>query len=244
MQRRMPGDFKMIFRSEHLKNYTAFQNELIKDSRLSFQTRALMIYILSLPDDWNFSIKGLASQTGMSERKVMELVKELKKHGYIVQKSRRNDRGKIEGWEWDVFEVPVHTVEKSQCGSATVWTNHSVEQPQCGKHVPILNTKYNQVLNEQSTKDISVREKSKKQFTPPTLEEVRAYCIERGNNVDPEKFFDYYTAGQWKDAKGNRVKNWKQKVITWEKKDEAKKAKTQPIAENPFTKLRREEGFE
>jgi predicted phage replisome organizer len=66
-------------------------------------------------------------------------------------------------------------------------------------------------------KDIESREK-RKRFVPPTLEEVKAYCQERKNNVDPKRFFDYYQQGQWKDSKGNPVKNWKQKLITWENK--------------------------
>lgn len=56
----------------------------------------------------------------------------------------------------------------------------------------------------------------KKVFTPPTLEEITAYCKERGNDVDPKKFYDYFTAAEWVDGRGNPVKNWKQKVITWE----------------------------
>ena len=59
----------------------------------------------------------------------------------------------------------------------------------------------------------------KKVFVPPTLEEVEAYCEERNSSVDPKTFFDYFTAGNWKDSKGNQVKNWKQKLITWEKGD-------------------------
>lgn len=57
-------------------------------------------------------------------------------------------------------------------------------------------------------------------FKPPTLEEVQAYCKERGNNVDAAKFHAFYSEGHWKDSKGNPVRNWKQKVITWERKDE------------------------
>lgn len=70
-----------------------------------------------------------------------------------------------------------------------------------------------------------VEKDSKKKFTPPTLEEVKAYCIERKNNVDYQQFFDFYDAGEWKDSKGNQVKNWKQKVITWEKSS----TKTTPV---------------
>lgn len=73
-------------------------------------------------------------------------------------------------------------------------------------------------------------QKKPKGFTPPTLEEVKNYCIERNNNVNPQKFFDYYNAGSWKDAKGKPVKNWKQKLINWE--DGESKPKTQdPTAE-------------
>ena len=55
-----------------------------------------------------------------------------------------------------------------------------------------------------------------KPFTPPTLEEVQAYCLERKNNVDAQKFYDYFSASDWYDSKGNKVKSWKQKIITWE----------------------------
>lgn len=58
--------------------------------------------------------------------------------------------------------------------------------------------------------------KREKQFIPPTLDEIRAYCLERKNNVDPERFFDYFDASDWVDSEGKKVRNWKQKVITWE----------------------------
>lgn len=68
-----------------------------------------------------------------------------------------------------------------------------------------------------------VEEKSASRPEPPTLAEVEAYVMERGSSVDPKRFWEYYSAGNWKDAKGNPVKNWKQKLITWEKKDETGK---------------------
>lgn len=53
-------------------------------------------------------------------------------------------------------------------------------------------------------------------FVPPTLEQVSDYCKERNNSVDPKKFYDYFTTSGWIDSQGKPVKNWKQKVITWE----------------------------
>ena len=61
--------------------------------------------------------------------------------------------------------------------------------------------------------------KNAKKFVPPTATEVYLYCRERGNSVDANAFWEYYDAGGWKDAKGQPVRNWKQKVITWEKYD-------------------------
>jgi hypothetical protein len=48
---------------------------------------------------------------------------------------------------------------------------------------------------------------------------VRAYIVEKKLNVNAQKFFDYYDAGDWHDAKGKAVKNWKQKCLTWDKHD-------------------------
>lgn len=57
-----------------------------------------------------------------------------------------------------------------------------------------------------------------KSFTPPTLEDVKAYIAERdcAAVVDAKKFFDYFEAGHWHDSEGKPVRNWKQKLITWE----------------------------
>ena len=72
----------------------------------------------------------------------------------------------------------------------------------------------------------SINNTSKKEIYKerPTIEEVRDYCINvRHNNVDYQKFYDYFNEGNWIDSKGNKVRNWKQKIITWEKKTTTKK---------------------
>lgn len=57
-----------------------------------------------------------------------------------------------------------------------------------------------------------------KRFIKPTLEEVKAYCQERGNNIDPERFIDYYESNGWMVGK-NKMKDWKAAVRTWERND-------------------------
>jgi hypothetical protein len=57
-------------------------------------------------------------------------------------------------------------------------------------------------------------------FKKPTLEEIKAYCDERKNNVDPSAFFDYYEKGGWVYGKAKTpVKDWKACVRTWERYD-------------------------
>ena len=53
-------------------------------------------------------------------------------------------------------------------------------------------------------------------FAKPTLDEVKAYCVERKNNVDPQHFIDYYESNGWKVGK-NPMKDWKAAVRTWER---------------------------
>ena len=55
----------------------------------------------------------------------------------------------------------------------------------------------------------------RQRFVPPTLDEVKNYCLERKNNVSPERFVDYYTANGWQVGK-NKMKDWKAAVRTWE----------------------------
>lgn len=56
----------------------------------------------------------------------------------------------------------------------------------------------------------------RKRFIAPTLEEVQAYCRERNNGVDAERFIDYYTSNGWQVGK-NKMKDWKAAVRTWER---------------------------
>jgi predicted phage replisome organizer len=77
-------------------------------------------------------------------------------------------------------------------------------------------------------KDIIKSDKpTRKRFTPPTLEEVQAYCLERNNTVDAERFMNHYTSNGWLVGK-NKMKDWKAAVRTWEKSDyNSGRAKTQ-----------------
>lgn len=66
------------------------------------------------------------------------------------------------------------------------------------------------------TLPIGSAKKAAPAFHPPTVEEVKAYCLERKNKVDAMRFVDYYTANGWKVGK-NPMKDWRAAVRTWER---------------------------
>lgn len=59
---------------------------------------------------------------------------------------------------------------------------------------------------------------TRQRFSPPSVEDVREYCKEKGYNVDPDRFVDYYTSNGWKVGR-NQMKDWKAAVRSWERKE-------------------------
>ena len=73
-----------------------------------------------------------------------------------------------------------------------------------------------QEKDKEKEKEID-KDKYNGRFKPPTLEEVKLYCSERSNKIDPEYFLDYYETRGWKLSKGQPMKDWKAAVRTWER---------------------------
>lgn len=152
----------------------------------------------------------------------------LKEHGLIDIVQERKD-GKISGWYIKVS----YLVKKK-----------SLED--C--HIIIKESRIQQVENPTSTiedtnalkenikclkTEIEMLKKGNKstRFVPPTLEEVQEYCKERHNNVDAERFIDFYESKGWMVGK-NKMKSWKACVRTWEKSSGCKKDETINHADN------------
>ena len=204
-----------VYRRHRKTNYTCIDNKVFWDHSLSLKAKGLLAQIYSLPDDWDYSIKGLATLFSDGETAVSNAIQELIDHGYIVRTQKTNQYGRFDGYEYDIYETP-HTqndnIESEKPYSENPVTENPLSENPTQLNTNISNTK---VLN---TKELDICDKPKKsRFIAPTIEEVRAYCRERNSSVDPDKFFEYFQTGNWKDSKGNPVKNWKQKIITWEK---------------------------
>lgn len=120
-------------------------------------------------------------------------------------------------------------------------SEHQIEQQKTtkGRLITVLNWQLYQECEQQTeqqlnnnrttseqqvntTKEYKEIKKDKKEriyvgrFTPPTTDEVRDYCQERGNSVDAQRFVDYYTSKGWMIGK-NKMKDWRAAVRTWER---------------------------
>lgn len=75
--------------------------------------------------------------------------------------------------------------------------------------------------------------KKTKVFVPPTIEEVVEYAKNKGHEELAQRFFDYFNDGDWIDSQGNKVRNWKQKFLTWCAREEKKPVATKPVQVKP-----------
>lgn len=73
-------------------------------------------------------------------------------------------------------------------------------------------------LRDNSSDKKKEQDKKRKRFTPPTVEEVAAYCGERNNRIDPQTFVDFYASKGWVVGK-SKMKDWKAAIRIWEKRD-------------------------
>lgn len=110
------------------------------------------------------------------------------------------------------------------------------------ENFPDNNTSINNTINNTNEYIDKSDKPTRKRFIPPTLEEVQAYCNERGNNVDAERFINHYTSNGWKVGK-NKMQDWKAAVRTWEKNGYDNKP-TEQKSSNPFLKMLEEGAFD
>lgn len=95
-----------VFRVEKNKDYTTISNYHLRDKRLSLKAKGLLSIMLSLPDDWDYSLEGLVSICLEKETSIKSSLKELKKYNYLYVKKYQNEKGKFE-YEYNIYENPI-----------------------------------------------------------------------------------------------------------------------------------------
>ena len=97
-----------IIREDKINNYTVMSNHHLRDMKLSMKARGLLSTILSLPDDWEFSLAGLNKITKESKDAVRSALQELEDHGYLVRERLRIN-GRMDKMVYTFYENPIQT---------------------------------------------------------------------------------------------------------------------------------------
>lgn len=99
-----------VFRVEHDKNFSIISNIHLRDKRLSAKAKGLLTIMLSLPSDWDMTLKGLVSLGSDGIDSVSSGIKELEENGYLVRHRGRNELGQLMTTEYTVYESPITAV--------------------------------------------------------------------------------------------------------------------------------------
>ena len=95
-----------VFRVEKNKGYTVMSNHHLRNHTLSLKAKGLLSQMLSLPDDWDYTLQGLAQINKESIDAIREAVRELERAGYIKRSRERDERGCLRGTAYTIYEQP------------------------------------------------------------------------------------------------------------------------------------------
>ena len=95
-----------VFRVEKTKGYTVMSNHHLRNHALSLKAKGLLSQMLSLPEDWDYTLQGLAQINKESIDAIREAVRELERAGYIERSRERDERGCLRGTAYTIYEQP------------------------------------------------------------------------------------------------------------------------------------------
>ena len=95
-----------VFRVERNKGYTVMSNHHLRNKELSLKAKGLLSQMLSLPEDWDYTLAGLSFINREKIDAIREAIKELERAGYIVRSRERDEKGRLRGADYVIFEQP------------------------------------------------------------------------------------------------------------------------------------------
>ena len=158
-----------VFRIEKTRDYTVMSKHHLRDQSLSLKAKGLLSMMLSLPEEWNYTTRGLASICKEGTDSIGSALKELERTGYIVRNRLRDSKGKILDVEYVIYETPHPATEPDTAAPDTACPhpeNPDMDNP-CLENRPQLN-KEKRNPEEQNTHSPSTEESNPIQSSPQT----------------------------------------------------------------------------
>lgn len=206
-----------IFRVNKNKNYTVMSNYHLKDVNMSFKAKGLLSMMLSLPDDWDYSIAGLSKISKENEKAIKTILDELKKLGYLrITKLKPNETksGRIE-YIYDIYEMSVYKKQEYQKQGVEFQEveKQGVEKQEVEKggqiNTNIQNTK------KQNTKKSNINNKGEYgEFKNVLLTDEEYKKLEEKNALSQIENLSGYLA-----STGKRYKSHYATILNWDRRE-------------------------
>ena len=123
-----------VFRVERNTGYTVMSNHHLRNKELTLKAKGLLSQMLSLPEDWDYTLAGLSLINREKIDAIREAVRELERAGYIVRSRERDEKGRLRGAEYVIYELPqpptldLPTLENPTLDNPTL-DNPTLEKP-------------------------------------------------------------------------------------------------------------------
>ena len=118
-----------VFRVEKNKGYTVMSNHHLRNPDLTLKAKGLLSQMLSLPESWDYTLKGLSSINRESVDAIRTAVWELEKAGYITRRQGRDEKGKLTAIEYTIFEQPQPPVLENPITANPLLVNPTPDNP-------------------------------------------------------------------------------------------------------------------
>lgn len=232
----------MIHRAEDRQYYTIVDGATINDAELSTEALGLLVRMLSLNEEWEFSIEGLISRFGIGRKPLLRCIKELKARGYLEINQAKNKAGKFSFREWHVFEVSrspkngntengnikngITQFGNTKNGRLTNINRTNINRTNINIHSKNNKKEHGEFQNVMLTEEefLKLADRLGTEDRDGLIEELTCYLCNH-----PKKYKDHYAT-----------------ILTWARKrsqGSPKPKKAQTIALDPFDELLKKEGY-
>jgi hypothetical protein len=182
-----------------------------------------------LPGQTITSLENLALKAGVSIQNVRSALKRFEKFEFLTNESTKTGR-LITVLNWGFYQGDFDTPNKAPNKELTKTQQRPNKDLTTNK-----NDKNDKNDKNEKNEFIFVNSPTKK-FTPPTIEEVKNYILEKGYSIDAEHFVAYYESNGWKVGK-NKMKDWRFAIVTWSKNEKQYKPAEKQAYRHPITTI-------
>lgn len=231
-----------VIRVNKTKDFTVMSNHHFKDSRLSLKAKGLLSQMLSLPDNWDYTVAGLVAINREKKSAIQAMLKELEECGYLVRTRTQNEKGHFD-YIYDIYEESLSNLDdimQKPCHGEPRTENPFTVNP-CAENQPQLNT------NKYNTKELNTKNKINKKESRTMYGEYKNVAL---SNEELEKLKTEFP-NDWQkrieavsaycESTGKKYKNYLATIRTWARRDMEKLQEKRNPQEEEYIKLSTED---